>query len=77
MEINEFVEAFAGEFEETDPAEITAETPFKELGEWSSLTALSVISMIKLKYGVTVSGLDVNKCTTVADVCALVEKSNG
>lgn len=77
MDVNEFVAKFAAEFEETDPAEITAETPFKDLGEWSSLTALSIISMIKLKYGVSVSGLDVNKCTTVEDVCALVEKANG
>lgn len=77
MDMNEFVKAFAAEFEETDPAEITAETSFKDLGEWSSLTALSVISLIKLKYGVTVSGLDVNKCTTVSDVFALVEKANG
>lgn len=77
MDMKEFVEAFAGEFEETDPAEITQETKFKDLGEWSSLTALSVISMVKLNYGVTVSGLDVNRCTTVADVFALVEKANG
>ncbi len=77
MDVNEFVNAFAAEFEETDPSEFTAGTSFKDLGEWSSLTSLSVISMIKLKYGVIVSGLDVNKCTTVADVFALVKKSNG
>lgn len=77
MNIEEFVKAFAAEFEETDPAEITAETSFKDMGEWSSLTAMSLIAMIKMKYNVSVSGLDVNKCTTVADVFALVEKANG
>lgn len=77
MKLNEFVAKFADELEDMDPAEVTAETEFKTLGAWDSLTVLSIISMIKLDYDVSISGLDVNNCDTIADVYALIEKANG
>ncbi len=35
MNIEEFIENFASQLDETAPEEITAETRFKELDEWS------------------------------------------
>ncbi len=46
MTLDEFVSAFAAEFDETSEDQFNAETLFKELDEWSSLTALSIISMV-------------------------------
>ena len=46
MTLEEFVEAFAEEFDETPVEEFSPDTDFKSLEEWSSLTALSIISMI-------------------------------
>ena len=46
MEIKEFIQNFADQFDDTDASVFTSETKFKELEEWSSLTALSVIAMI-------------------------------
>ena len=43
MEIKEFIQNFADQFDDTDASVFTSETKFKELEEWSSLTALSVI----------------------------------
>ena len=43
MEIKEFIQNFASQFDDTDVSEFTANTEFRELDEWSSLTALSVI----------------------------------
>ena len=40
MELNEFIENFAEQFDDTDASEIKADTVFKELDEWSSLVAL-------------------------------------
>ena len=45
MELQEFIKKFAELFEDTDPNEIQADTNFRELYEWSSLTALSVMAM--------------------------------
>ena len=37
MEIKEFVEHFAEQFDDTDASEFKAETVFRELEEWSSI----------------------------------------
>lgn len=68
MEINEFIENFANLFDETDPAEITAETAFRNLDEWSSLIALSVIAMVDEEYDITLKGDDIKNATTVSDL---------
>ena len=46
MEIKEFVENFAAQFDETDASVFTAETRFRDLEEWSSLIGLSIIAMV-------------------------------
>lgn len=47
MELNEFVEKFAEQFDDTDASEILATTEFHELDEWSSLTGMCVIALAK------------------------------
>ena len=37
MELEKFVKDFAGQFDETDPGTIMADTVYKDLDEWSSL----------------------------------------
>lgn len=68
MELNEFVEKFAEQFDDTDPAEITATTAFRELDEWSSLTALAIIGMADEEYDVALKGDDIRNAVTVEDV---------
>lgn len=68
MEIKEFIENFANQFEETDPSEITAATVFHDLDEWSSLTALSIIAMVDEEYDVTLKGDDIRNAVTVEDL---------
>lgn len=68
MEIKDFVENFAQQFDDTDASEIKAETVFKELDEWSSLIALSVIAMVDEEYNVTIKGEDIRNSTTVEDL---------
>lgn len=68
MELNEFVEKFAEQFDDTDPSEIKAETKFKELDEWSSLVALSVIAMVDEEYDVTIKGDEIRNSVTVEDL---------
>ena len=68
MTIQEFTKLFASQFEETDPALITESTDFKNLGEWDSLIALSIIAMADEECGVTLTGDDIRNSTTVADL---------
>lgn len=74
MNIEEFIENFASQLDETAPEVITAETRFKELDEWSSLTALSIIAMVDDEYDVIIKGNDILKSDTIQDLFAVVEK---
>lgn len=68
MDINEFIENFAEQLDETDPAEIKEDTVFKELDEWSSMTVLSVIAMIDDEYDVQIKGNDIRAVETIKDL---------
>lgn len=74
MELNQFIENFASQFEETDACEFTAETVFKSLGEWSSLMALSIIAMIDEEYDVQINGKDVRSAVTIGDLYDIVKQ---
>lgn len=68
MELNDFIKSFADQFEDTDPAMITAATAYKDLDEWSSLLAFSVIAMVKVEFGKSLTGAEIRHCTTVEDL---------
>lgn len=66
--LEEFVELFAEQFDDTDPSEITAMTDFHGLDEWSSLIGLSVIAMVDEEFDVALKGDDVRTSVTVEDL---------
>ena len=68
MEIIEFVENFAAQFDETDASVFTAETRFRDLEEWSSLIGLSIIAMVDEEYDVTLKGDDIKTSNTIQDI---------
>ncbi len=68
MELKDFISNFAEQFDETDANEFKAETVFKELEEWSSLIALSVIAMVDEEYDVTLKGDDIRNASTIEDL---------
>ena len=61
MEIKEFIENFADQFDETDASVLTPETVFHELD-------LSIIAMIDEEYGVTLKGSDMSAAITIQDL---------
>lgn len=68
MELKDFIANFAEQFDDTDASEFKAETVFKELDEWSSLIALSVIAMVDEEYDVTIKGDDIRNSNTIEDL---------
>lgn len=73
MNIQEFVENFVAQLEDTDASEVTAATEFHNLDEWSSLTALSIIAMVDEEYDVAIKGDDIRNAVTVEDLFNLVK----
>ena len=72
MELQDFINNFALQFEMTEPEEITASTIYRDLEEWDSLLSLSIIGMINNTYQVKVSGEEVKDQRTVEDLFKLV-----
>ncbi len=68
MELNDFIGNFAAQFDDTDASEFKAETVFKQLDEWSSLIALSVIAMVDEEYDITIKGDDIRNSNTIEDL---------
>ena len=73
MEIKEFIEHFAEQFDDTELNEFKPETVFHELDEYSSLIALSIIAMIDEEYDVTIKGNDMRAAVTIEDLYNIVK----
>ena len=72
MELNEFIEKFAEQFDETEGSVFTPNVIFKELDEWSSLIALSVIAMVDEEYDVQLKGDDIITAQSIGDLFEIV-----
>lgn len=68
MTLEEFVSRFAEEFDDTPEEQFTPDTKYRELEEWGSLTALSIISMIDDDMGVQITGADLRSVNTIAEL---------
>ena len=73
MVLNDFVAKFAEQFDETDASEFKANTEFKTLIDWSSMTALSIIAMVDEEYGVAIKGDDIRNSETIEDLFNIVK----
>ena len=73
MTLDEFVEAFAEEFDDTPVETFTPTTVYKELDEWGSLTALSIIAMAMEEFGKKITGVDLRGCNTIEDLYNLIQ----
>jgi len=73
MDATTFVQNFAAQFDETDASEFSIETRFRDIEEWSSLTALSIIAMVDEVYNVKLTGDDIRKSSSLNDVFNIVK----
>lgn len=73
MEINEFINKFAEIFDDTDASALTPKTKFRELDEWSSLTALGLIALADEEFDVDLKGDDVKKSETIGDLFDVIK----
>lgn len=74
MEINEFIEKFAEIFDDTDAATLSPETKFRELDEWSSLSALGVIALADEDFDVELTGNEMRQANTIQELFDFITK---
>lgn len=74
MELKDFVQLFAEQFDDTPIEDFTASTVFMKLEEWGSLVALSVIAMIDEEFEKRVTGADLREVVTIENLYNLIQK---
>ena len=72
MELVDFIEKFAEQFDDVDVEQLNSATKFRELDGYTSLVALLIITMIDGEYDVTVTGDDMKQQVTIGDLYNLV-----
>lgn len=68
MNVESFIEKLTNVFEDTDISTLSPETAFRDIEEWDSLTALSLIAMVDEEYSLKLTGDDIKKSITIKDL---------
>lgn len=73
MDEKKFIQNFADQFEETEVSVFTPDLNFRDLDEWSSLVALSVMAMINEEYDVCISAEEMVNANTIQELFNTVQ----
>jgi len=73
MEIHEFIKNFTDQLLNTKVSELKPETRFRDIEEWSSLTALIIIVMVDEIYRVKLNGDDIRNSDSIEDLYKIVK----
>ena len=72
--MNDFIGNLRDQFDDLDESIVlTPEMSFRDIDGYSSLVALLIISMFEEEYGVTVTGDDMRKASSIQDLFNLVQ----
>ena len=73
--MEKFVNCFFELLDDTDKSLVMPDTVFKELEEWTSILALSLIAMVDEVYDVTFDTDDIRNANTLEELyCAIQQK---
>lgn len=73
MEMKDFIQNFADQFDDLDNSVLTPETNFRELENWSSMVSLSLLAMIDDEYDVQLKADDMRKTNNIQELFDLVK----
>lgn len=68
MVLKDFFANFAEVLDLDDDNSLSENTEFKNLEEWSSLSALGLMAMIDEQYGVSLTAADIRGSKTIGDI---------
>lgn len=73
MNEEKFIKNFADQFDDTDVSVLTLQTKFRDIDEWSSLIALSVMAMCAEEYDVILSANEMENANKIGDIYNIVK----
>lgn len=72
MNIQDFITDFSEQFDDTEPEAFKADTKFRELEEWDSFLALSIMAMVKSNYDVALTADQMRNSQTIQELFDIV-----
>jgi acyl carrier protein len=76
MDIHDFIKKIEGEFEEITPGNITPKSKFRDVLDWSSVNALTVIALVDCEYDVILTADDFLKSETIEDIFSIIQSKS-
>lgn len=73
MELKDFIQNFAEQFDDTAVSEFKPETEFKDLDEWTSLLGLTIIAMVDSEYDIQITADDLRNSKTIEELYNVVK----
>lgn len=73
MDINNFIEKVAEVMDDMEITALTPDTRFRELDEWSSLSALGLIAMVDEEFDVELRGDEIKNSETIQDIFNIIQ----
>lgn len=68
MKFQDFVEKFAEAIEIEDVENLSGETVFRDLDEWSSLSVMLLIAFYDEEFGKEIGDVAIKECITIEDL---------
>ncbi len=68
IKIEEFIENVADQYDMRSASELAKDTRYKELEDWSSLVALSIILMVDEEYDIIIKAEDIQQTSTIEEL---------
>lgn len=68
MELQNFIEKFAEVIEIEDVENLSSETVFRDLDEWSSLSVMLLIAFFDEEFEKEIGDTAIRNCTTIEDL---------
>lgn len=68
MEIKEFIENFASQFDDLEIEQVEPESVIRDFDEWSSMIGLSLLNMAEKSYGVQLTFDELRNAITVQNL---------
>ena len=70
----QFLENFADQFDDTEVEQLSLDTVMRDLDEWSSMIALSIMAMCDEEYDVILSANEMETANRIADIYNIVNE---
>ena len=73
MKIDDLIGNIKDQFDEPESMNLTPMSNFKEVEEWDSIVAISVIAMADSEYGIKLTGEDIRNSKTINDLYIIMK----